>query len=158
MKTNKILLVILLLITVCQTRDILDPEIRKIQFDRQKLDEVAARFGKCLTAFEKERMSKTILHFRREDDACKSICLNFKLPLTCLNIVTSFSPLRFNQNLKIMIVLNSDRSSHKRYAHFINENHIKPEDILAITKVSGYFTIFFYADDAFEEITHGLFS
>jgi hypothetical protein len=58
-----------------------------------------------------------------------------------------------------MIVLKSDYfSTHERLTRFINENHIKREDILVITQAQGSFTIFFYADDAVEEITHGLFS
>ncbi|MDB5286983.1 MAG: hypothetical protein JWR05_1932 [Mucilaginibacter sp.] len=58
-----------------------------------------------------------------------------------------------------MIVLKSDYfSTHERLTRFINENHIKREDILIITQGQGSFTIFFYADDAVEEITHGLFS
>lgn len=58
-----------------------------------------------------------------------------------------------------MIVLKSDYfSSHERLTRFINENHIKREDILAITQAPSCLTIFFYADDAVEEITHGLFS
>jgi hypothetical protein len=58
-----------------------------------------------------------------------------------------------------MTVLKSDYfSSHERLTRFINENHIKREDILAITQAPSFFTIFFYADDAVEEITHGLFS
>ena len=59
-----------------------------------------------------------------------------------------------------MIVLKSDYfSTHERLTRFINENHIKREDILIITQGQGsVFTIFFYADDAVEEITHGLFS
>jgi hypothetical protein len=58
-----------------------------------------------------------------------------------------------------MIILKSDYfSTHARLATFINENYIKKEDILAITQDQGVFTIFFYADDAKEEITHGLFS
>ncbi|GGH01343.1 hypothetical protein [Pedobacter zeae] len=159
MKTNKILLAILLLITVCQTRDILDPEIRKIQWNKQRLFKVAVRFSQYLIAFEKERTSGTVLHFMRKDDACESICLSFKLPLICANTVTSFDPHRLNQNLKIMIVLKSDYfSSHERLTRFINENHIKREDILAITQAPGCFAIFFYADDAVVEITHGLFS
>lgn len=58
-----------------------------------------------------------------------------------------------------MIVLKSDYfSSHERLTRFINENHIRREDILEITNHAGVFTIFFYADDAAKEITHGLFS
>jgi hypothetical protein len=58
-----------------------------------------------------------------------------------------------------MIVLKSDYfSTHERLTRFINENHIKREDILVITQAQGSFTIMFYADDAVEEITHGLFS
>ncbi|MDB5061968.1 MAG: hypothetical protein JWP67_1811 [Mucilaginibacter sp.] len=58
-----------------------------------------------------------------------------------------------------MIVLKSDYfSSHERLTRFINENNIKKEDILTITQAAATFTIFFYADDAREEITHGLFS
>jgi hypothetical protein len=58
-----------------------------------------------------------------------------------------------------MIVLKSDYfSSHERLTRFINENNIKKEDILTITHAAATFTIFFYADDAREEITHGLFS
>jgi hypothetical protein len=58
-----------------------------------------------------------------------------------------------------MIVLKSDYfSTHERLTRFINENHIKREDILVITQAQGSFTIFFYADDAVEEVTHGLFS
>jgi hypothetical protein len=58
-----------------------------------------------------------------------------------------------------MIVLKSDYfSTHERLTRFINENRIKREDILVITQAPGSFTIFFYADDAVEEITHGLFS
>lgn len=58
-----------------------------------------------------------------------------------------------------MIVLKSDYfSAHERLTRFINENHIKREDILVITQSQGMFTMFFYADDAIEEITHGLFS
>jgi hypothetical protein len=58
-----------------------------------------------------------------------------------------------------MIILKSDYfSTHERLARFINENHIKREDILVITQIPGSFTILFYADDAVEEITHGLFS
>ncbi|MBB6237228.1 hypothetical protein HDC90_001848 [Pedobacter sp. AK013] len=159
MKTNKILLATLLLIIVCQTKNILGPEIRKIRLDKQKLYEVTARFGKDLAVFEKERTSKTIIHFMGEDGACKSICLSFKLPFTYLNIVTLFGTDRLNQNLKFMIVLKSDYfSSHERLTRFINENHIKREDILAITQAPSCLTIFFYADDAVEEITHGLFS
>ncbi|MBO9672281.1 MAG: hypothetical protein J7577_02480 [Sphingobacteriaceae bacterium] len=159
MKTNKILLTILLLTIVCQTRNILEPEIRKLLWNKQKLYEVTARLGKCLAAFEKERTSETIRHFMKEDDACKSICLSFKLPLTRLNVVTLFGPCSLNQNLKIMIILKSDYfSSHERLTRFINENHIKREDILAITQAPSCLTIFFYADDAVEEITHGLFS
>jgi len=58
-----------------------------------------------------------------------------------------------------MIVLKSDYfSSHERLTLFINENHIKREDILVITQDQGMLTIFFYADDVIKEITHGLFS
>jgi hypothetical protein len=58
-----------------------------------------------------------------------------------------------------MIVLKSDYfSSHDRLTRFINENNIKKEDIQTITQAAATFTIFFYADDAREEITHGLFS
>jgi hypothetical protein len=58
-----------------------------------------------------------------------------------------------------MIILKSDYfSTYTRLTTFISENHIKREDILVITQDQGMFTIFFYADDATEEITHGLFS
>ena len=58
-----------------------------------------------------------------------------------------------------MIILKSDYfSTHERLTRFINENHIKREDILVITQIPGSFTILFYADDAVEEVTHGLFS
>jgi hypothetical protein len=59
-----------------------------------------------------------------------------------------------------MIVLKSDYfSSHERLTRFINENHIKREDILVITQDHlGMFTMFFYGDDSVEEITHGIFS
>jgi 3-mercaptopyruvate sulfurtransferase SseA len=58
-----------------------------------------------------------------------------------------------------MIILKSDYfSSHERLTRFINENGIKRDDILVITQDQSMFTIFFYADDAGEEITHGLFS
>jgi hypothetical protein len=58
-----------------------------------------------------------------------------------------------------MIVLKSDYfSTHERLTRFINENHIKREVILVITQAQGSFTIFFYADDGVEEVTHGLFS
>jgi hypothetical protein len=58
-----------------------------------------------------------------------------------------------------MIVLKSDYfSTHERLTRFINENNIKREDILVITHEQGVFHIFFYADDAIKEITHGLFS
>lgn len=59
-----------------------------------------------------------------------------------------------------MIILKSDYfSSHGRLTRFINENNIKKEDILTITQdAAATFTIFFYADDTREEITHGLFS
>jgi len=58
-----------------------------------------------------------------------------------------------------MIVLKSDYfSSHERLTRFINENHIKREDILVITQIPGSFTILFYGDDSVEEITHGIFS
>jgi hypothetical protein len=58
-----------------------------------------------------------------------------------------------------MIVLKSDYfSTHERLTRFINENNIKREDILVITQEQGVFYIFFYADDAMKEITHGLFS
>jgi hypothetical protein len=58
-----------------------------------------------------------------------------------------------------MIVLKSDYfSTHERLTRFINENHIKREDILVITQAPGMLTIFFYADDAVQEITHGMFS
>jgi len=64
-----------------------------------------------------------------------------------------------NQNLNLMIILKSDYfSTHERLTRFINENNIKREDILVITQNPAAFTIFFYADDAVEEITHGLFS
>ena len=58
-----------------------------------------------------------------------------------------------------MIILKSDYfSSNERLTSFINENHIKREDILVITQAPVMFTIFFYADGAVVEITHGLFS
>ncbi|SDE89480.1 hypothetical protein SAMN05216464_110219 [Mucilaginibacter pineti] len=58
-----------------------------------------------------------------------------------------------------MIILKSDYfSTHERLSRFINENHIKREDILVITQVPGSFTILFYADDSVQEITHGMFS
>ena len=58
-----------------------------------------------------------------------------------------------------MNILKSDYfSTHERLTLFINENHIKREDILAITQAPGSFTIFFYGDPAVKEITHGLFS
>lgn len=59
-----------------------------------------------------------------------------------------------------MIILKTDYfASRDRLARFINENHIKREDILTITSDhGGTYTIFFYGDDAVEEITHGLFS
>jgi len=58
-----------------------------------------------------------------------------------------------------MIILKSDYfSSHERLTRFINENRIKREDILVITQDQGMFSIFFYADDAIKEITHGMFS
>lgn len=58
-----------------------------------------------------------------------------------------------------MIVLKSDYfTSHERLTLFINENSIKREDILIITQAPSVYTIFFYADDAVKEITHGLFS
>ena len=58
-----------------------------------------------------------------------------------------------------MIILKSDYfSSHERLTRFINENRIKREDILVITQDKGMFSIFFYADDAIKEITHGMFS
>lgn len=58
-----------------------------------------------------------------------------------------------------MIVLKSDYfTSHERLTRFINENKIKREDILVITQIPGSFTILFYADDATQQITHGIFS
>jgi hypothetical protein len=58
-----------------------------------------------------------------------------------------------------MTVLKSDYfSSHERLVRFINENNIKKEDILQITHAASYYTLFFYGDDAFKEITHGIFS
>lgn len=74
-------------------------------------------------------------------------------------IVTIVKITCLNQNPKVMIVLKSDYfSSHERLTLFINENNIKREDILAITQAPSFFTIFFYADDAVKEITHGIFS
>ncbi|MBD1394601.1 hypothetical protein [Mucilaginibacter glaciei] len=59
----------------------------------------------------------------------------------------------------MMIVLKSDYfSTHERLTRFINENHIKREDILVITQIPGSFTILFYADDSVQEVTHGMFS
>lgn len=102
---------------------------------------------------------KPAIHFATGYNSCKAICLSWKLPLIRVNIVTLIGPGRLNQNLKIMIVLKSDYfSSHERLTRFINENHIKREDILVISQAPGVFTIFFYADDAVVEITHGLFS
>ena len=59
-----------------------------------------------------------------------------------------------------MIVLKSEYfSTRDRLTRFVNENHIKREDILAITADhGGTFSIFFYGDDAVKEITHGMFS
>ncbi|WP_166727707.1 hypothetical protein [Mucilaginibacter gilvus] len=58
-----------------------------------------------------------------------------------------------------MIILKSDYfSTHERLTRFITENKIKREDILVITQVPGSFSIFFYAEDAVQEITHGMFS
>jgi hypothetical protein len=159
MKTNKFLLAILLLIIACQTRDILEPEIRKILTDKQNLPKVIIKIGNTLSVLKKEGKLKPAIHLETRDDSCKAICLSWKLPLICVNIVTLIAPNRLNQNLKIMIVLKSDYfSSHERLTLFINENHIKREDILAITQAPSFFTIFFYADDAVVEITHGLFS
>ena len=58
-----------------------------------------------------------------------------------------------------MIVLKSDYfTSHERLTRFINENNINRVDILVITQAPSMYTIFFYADDAVKEITHGMFS
>lgn len=158
MKIDKILLAVLLLIIAYQTRSVLEPEIRKIQRDKQNLSEVITRFCKGLTAFEREETSKPTTHCMGGDDACKSILLSFKLPLTRVNIVILFGLHRLNQNLKTMIVLKSDYfCAHRLLICFINENHIKREDILVITPAPGFFTIFFYVYDAVEEISHGCF-
>jgi len=159
MKMNKILLAILLLIIVCQTKNILGPEIRKILADKQSLPEVITTLGNTISVLKKERKLKLLIHFETGNDSCKAICLSWKLPLMRVDIVTLIGPSRLNQNPKVMIVLKSDYfSSHERLTLFINENHIKREDILAITQAPSFFTIFFYADDAVVEITHGLFS
>jgi hypothetical protein len=59
-----------------------------------------------------------------------------------------------------MIILKTDYfTTRERLTRFINENHINRNDILSI--VIGHdcvFNIFFYSDDATEEVTHGLFS
>lgn len=59
-----------------------------------------------------------------------------------------------------MIILKTDYfSTRDRLALFINENKINRNDILSITECDNHiFTLFFYADDSVEEITHGLFS
>jgi hypothetical protein len=144
MKTNKILLAILLLIMACQTRNVLEPEIRKILSDNQNASEVMTIIGNSLSTLKKEGKLKPMMHFATEGDSCKAICLGWKLPLIRVNIITLIGPGRLNQNLKIMIVLKSDYfSSHERLTRFINENHIKREDILVITQAPGMFTIFF---------------
>jgi hypothetical protein len=159
MKTNKILLAITLLIIACQTRNILEPEIRKILTGKPNLPEVITTIGNTLSALKEEGKLKPALHFAAKDDSYKVICLSWNLPLIRVNIVTLIDSSRLNQNLKIMIVLKSDYfASHERLTLFINENHIKREDILVITQIPGSFTILFYADDAVVEITHGLFS
>ncbi len=58
-----------------------------------------------------------------------------------------------------MIVLKSEVFvAHSRLTRYINENHIRREDIVAITDGPHGSTIYFYADDSVEEITHGMFS
>jgi len=57
-----------------------------------------------------------------------------------------------------MIILKSDYfTTHERLTLFINENKIRREDILSIVHQNGSILLFFYADDAIKEITHGLF-
>nr|WP_157536138.1 hypothetical protein [Mucilaginibacter sp. L294] len=56
------------------------------------------------------------------------------------------------------ILKSDDFVTHERLTLFINENHIKREDILVITQGPGSFTLFFFGDPAIKEITHGLFS
>jgi len=59
-----------------------------------------------------------------------------------------------------MIILKSEYfTTRDRLTRFVNENNIKRADILSITADhGGTFSIFFYADDATKEITHGMFS
>ena len=54
MKMNKILLAILLLIIVCQTKNILEPEIRKILADKQSLPEVITTLGNTISVLKKK--------------------------------------------------------------------------------------------------------
>ncbi|MDQ0638605.1 hypothetical protein QF042_002170 [Pedobacter sp. W3I1] len=125
MKTNRILLAILLLIIACQTRNMLEPEIRKILTDKQNLSEVITIIGNTLSALKKEGQLKPTIHFETGDDSCKAICLSWKLPLIRVNMITLISPGRLNQNLEIMIVLKSDYfASRECITRFINENHI----------------------------------
>ncbi|WP_293309943.1 hypothetical protein [Pedobacter sp. UBA5917] len=159
MKTNKILLTVLLLIIICQAKNILEPEIKKMFGGKQHLPEIITDFRNGLIVFNNKVVSKPTGYFITRDSHGTSISLSLKLPFIRVNIVTLINYGCLNQNLKIMIVLKSDYfSTHERLTRFINENHIKREDILAITQAPSFFTIFFYADDAVEEITHGIFS
>ena len=64
MKTTKILLAILLVITTCRIAEIFDSEITKIITGEKKLWGVVERIGNSFEIFEKEAPSTLIAHFR----------------------------------------------------------------------------------------------
>jgi hypothetical protein len=63
MKTTKILLVILLVITVCRTKEIFDKEINGIITGKQKFSGVIQVIGQAFEAFEKETLTDLVGHF-----------------------------------------------------------------------------------------------
>ena len=63
MKTTKILLAILLVITACRTKEIFDKEINGIITGKQKLSETVQGIDHAFEAFEKEAPSDLVTRF-----------------------------------------------------------------------------------------------
>jgi Rad3-related DNA helicase len=66
MKTTKILLTILLLITACRTKEIFDKEIGKMITGEQSLSETIKEIGHAFETFEEEAPSGLVARFMHD--------------------------------------------------------------------------------------------
>lgn len=108
MKTTKILLAILLVITACRTKEIFDKEINGIITGKQKLSETVQGIDHAFEAFEKEAPSDLVTRF-----------INDQLTDGCLKY---FSDPNSNKAIKKIFYVLLDKIMRENEAVFTSKN------------------------------------